>query len=122
MAKLLERHASNDPNRIALIDSDGAIGWGEFNDRVNRLINGLRSLGLGPGDLISIYAGNGRAYYELMAAAGHAGIIVRAGELALHARGTRLRRRQFRIETADHRHDVRSQPPRRPSRAAKRPV
>jgi long-chain acyl-CoA synthetase len=74
MAKLIERHARKHENRAALIDSDGESSWGAFNDRVNRLINGLRGLGLGAGDVISIYAGNGRAYYELMAAAGHAGI------------------------------------------------
>ncbi len=75
MAQLIERHARADPSRPALIDTDGALGWGAFNDRVNRLINGLRGLGLGAGDLIAIYAGNCRAYYELMAAAGHAGIL-----------------------------------------------
>ena len=75
MAQLIERHARTDPDRIALIDSTGATSWGAFNARVNRLINGLRRLGLERGDLISIYAGNSRAYYELMAAAGHAGIL-----------------------------------------------
>ncbi len=75
MAKLIERHAHTDPERIALIDSTGQLSWGAFNARVNRLINGLRGLGLTRGDLISIYAGNSRAYYELMAAAGHAGIL-----------------------------------------------
>ncbi len=75
MAKLIERHARKHPNRAALIDSAGALGWSAFDDRVNRLINGLRALDLGAGDLISIYAGNGRAYYELMAAASHAGIM-----------------------------------------------
>ena len=76
MARLIARHArKRDANRAALIDADGELSWGDFNDRVNRLINGLRGLGLGAGDVISIYAGNGRAYYELMAAAGHAGIM-----------------------------------------------
>ena len=75
MAHLLERHAQRNPNRLALIDADGSRSWGEFNTRVNRLINGFRALGLGAGDLISIYAGNCREYYEIMAAAGHAGIL-----------------------------------------------
>ena len=75
MARLIERHARKDPHRAALIDADGALDWSAFNDRVNRLINGLRGLGLGAGDLISIYAGNCRAYYEVMAAAGHAGML-----------------------------------------------
>ena len=47
MAKLIERHAHTDPDRIALIDSTGQLSWGAFNGRVNRLINGLRGLGLG---------------------------------------------------------------------------
>ena len=75
MARLIARHLQRDPNRAALIDADGELSWRDFNDRVNRLINALRGLGLGAGDLLSIYAGNCREYYELMAAAGHAGIL-----------------------------------------------
>jgi hypothetical protein len=57
---------------------------GEFNDRVNRLIKGLRSLCL-PGDLVSIYAGNCRAYYEIIGRGWTRRHPLRAGPLAFHA-------------------------------------
>ncbi len=75
MARLLETHAIQHPDRTALVDATGSLTWAQFNRRVNRLINGLRALGLGAGDLLCIYAGNCREYYEIMAAASHAGIL-----------------------------------------------
>jgi len=57
---------------------------GEFNDRVNRLIKGLRSLCL-PGDLVSIYAGNCRVYYEIIGRGRTRRHPLRAGQLAFHA-------------------------------------
>jgi long-chain acyl-CoA synthetase len=75
MARLLAAHAEHDPERNALIDAAGTVGWGEFNQRVNRLVNGFRALGLMAGDLLAIVAGNSREYFEVMAAAGHSGIL-----------------------------------------------
>ena len=71
------------PNKIAterdsdtaLIDERGASTWSEFNERTNRLVNGFRDLGLNAGDVIAIYAGNCREYYEVMMAATHAGLV-----------------------------------------------
>jgi len=62
-------------NVAALIDERGETTWASFNERTNRLINAFRGLGLAPGDVIAIYAGNCREYYETMMAATHAGLV-----------------------------------------------
>lgn len=59
----------------ALIDERGESTWTRFNERTNQLINAFRGLGLAPGDVIAIYAGNCREYYETMMAATHAGLV-----------------------------------------------
>ncbi|MCX7273727.1 MAG: AMP-binding protein, partial [Burkholderiales bacterium] len=74
MAFLPHRTAQQRPDAIALIDEEGEVSWREFNHRVNRLIRVLRAAGIGHGDRIAIFAGNSRGYFELMAAAHHAGI------------------------------------------------
>ncbi len=72
MAKLTLRHEQDRP---ALIDEAGGRTFGELNTRANRLIHALRGIGLTAGDVIAIYAGNSAEYYEIMVAAGHAGIL-----------------------------------------------
>ena len=47
---LLAGHAENAPDRVAIIDGDTTISYGELNATVNRLANGLLALGLQPGD------------------------------------------------------------------------
>ncbi|MGH9224976.1 MAG: AMP-binding protein [Acidimicrobiales bacterium] len=47
---LLAGHAQNTPDRVAIIDGDTSITFGELNGTVNRLANGLLALGLRPGD------------------------------------------------------------------------
>ncbi len=73
MAKLIEPHIGVD--RPALIDEDGETSFAELNTRANRLINAWRAMGLNAGDVIAVYAGNCREYYEIMVAAGHTGLI-----------------------------------------------
>ena len=74
MAYLTHQTAQQRPDAIALVDEDGEISWRDFNARVNRLIRALRVAGIQHGDRIAIYAGNSRGYFEVMAAAHHAGI------------------------------------------------
>ncbi len=74
MVHMLRPHAEARPDTPALIDEDGATGWAELDGRVNRLVHGLRGLGLGPGDTFSLLSGNRREYFEVMAAAAHAGL------------------------------------------------
>jgi long-chain acyl-CoA synthetase len=73
MAKLITQHAGK--SAPALIDESGSRSWAELDTRANRLIHALRGLGLAAGDVIAVYAGNRREYFEIMAAAGHAGIL-----------------------------------------------
>lgn len=73
MAFLLKPHADSKPDEAALIDEFGETSWAEFNQRVNRLINQLRSAGLQTGDIFSVFSGNRREYYEAFAAASHGG-------------------------------------------------
>jgi long-chain acyl-CoA synthetase len=74
MAELLLPHAESAPDAPALTDEWGTTTWAELNERVNRLVGALRSLGLGVGDTIAIHSRNRREYFELMSAAAHAGL------------------------------------------------
>ena len=47
---LLAGHAQSAPDRVAIIDGDTAIPYGELNRTVNRVANGLLALGVRPGD------------------------------------------------------------------------
>jgi acetyl-CoA synthetase len=56
----VDRHAMNDPSRRALVweGEDGAtrmLSYAELKAEVDRFANGLRSLGIGPGDAVGIY-------------------------------------------------------------------
>src|SRR5688572_28894846 len=75
MAQLLLPHAQERPQEPALTDEWGITTWSELNSRVNRLAGALRGLGLQTGDTIALHSRNRREYLELMAAAGHIGLI-----------------------------------------------
>jgi long-chain acyl-CoA synthetase len=75
MTHFVKRIAESRGDTPALLDERGSTGWVTLNGRTNRLIHALRELGLGAGDVIAVYAGNCREYYEIMLAANHAGII-----------------------------------------------
>jgi acyl-CoA synthetase (AMP-forming)/AMP-acid ligase II len=47
---LLAGYAQNSPDRVAVIDRDTSISYGHLNRSVNRLANGLLTLGVQPGD------------------------------------------------------------------------
>jgi long-chain acyl-CoA synthetase len=66
---ILERKA----DEIAVTDELGSYTWSELNDRVNRLINGLRSLGFSVGDTIALLCSNRHEYMEANSAAFNAG-------------------------------------------------
>ena len=56
-------------------DGVGRITWAEENERTNRLINGLRGLGLGHGDCVAIYGGNRREWIEAAGAAARSSLV-----------------------------------------------
>lgn len=75
MAKFTELHASSKGADIALIDERGSTTWSGLNARVNQLMAAFKANGIDAGDTIAIFAGNCREYFELLAAANHAGVI-----------------------------------------------
>jgi long-chain acyl-CoA synthetase len=60
----------------ALIDRHGITSWGELDERVNRLVHLLRSLGVQPGDRVAILSGNRREVFEVIQAVAHSGILL----------------------------------------------
>ena len=74
MPKLLDEIVLTKGSEIAVTDEYGSTTWKKFDNRVRRLINGLKSCGIGPGDTIAIMMGNRREYFEVFQAAAHLGV------------------------------------------------
>ncbi|MCU0267174.1 MAG: AMP-binding protein [Acidimicrobiales bacterium] len=70
--KIVQRRGAD---AVALVDEHGETTWGAFDERVNRLVNGLRAAGLAPGDTVALMAGNTREVFEVNAACIHGGWI-----------------------------------------------
>lgn len=73
MAEILSAFVAAKPNEPALIDEMGTTTWSELNERVNRLVNGLRKAGVVPGTTIAAMMANTREYFEVLIAAAHGG-------------------------------------------------
>ena len=71
----LRATAGKHPDKTAFIFENQRITYGELNDRVNRLANGLLAKGYKPGDHIAILAFNCIEYYEILFAIGKAGMV-----------------------------------------------
>ncbi len=68
--------AKADPNGPAIIDEIATVTRTELNERVNRLVNGLRAAGVGPGDAVAVLCGNRHEYVEAVMACGVASWIL----------------------------------------------
>lgn len=70
--------ASLTPNAQALYDvpNNRRVTWARLDDRVRRLANGLRELGLRRGDRVAVLSRNCVEYQELYFAAGRAGLVL----------------------------------------------
>lgn len=66
------------PARTAIVDvpNDRRISWSDLDERVRRLANGLRTLGLQAGDRVAVLSRNSIEYQELFFAAGRAGLVL----------------------------------------------
>ncbi len=66
------------PDRVALVEGLGGpeITYREWNERVNRTANYLRSMGVEKGDRVSVYASNCAEYLDLFWAAGKIGFVL----------------------------------------------
>ena len=74
----LDKRARLTPNKVALIDyaTSAETTFAAWNERVNRTANYLRSLGIGKGDLVAVYAMNRLEYLDLFWAAPKIGAIL----------------------------------------------
>ncbi len=74
----LDKRAKLTPHRIGLVEQETGVKWSyqEWNARANRTANFLLSLGVGKGDLVSVYSGNCAAYLDLLFACGKIGAVV----------------------------------------------
>ena len=72
----IESRARAAPNRVALIAGDRSLTYSELGDRVRRLANGLRTLGVAKGDRVAWLGPNHPAFLESMFAAGLLGAVM----------------------------------------------
>jgi acyl-CoA synthetase (AMP-forming)/AMP-acid ligase II len=72
---ILISNAHRYPNKLALVDGNNKLSWGELNDKVNRVSNGLIGLGLRKGDRIAVLAENCHQYVELLFASTKIGVM-----------------------------------------------
>ena len=73
MATLTKSFAAERGSDVALVDATGETTWQEFDERVNRLVNGLRAAGLSAGDTLAVVVGNRREWFEIAMACAHGG-------------------------------------------------
>ena len=73
MATLTASFAEQRGDQPALIDELGTTAWAQFDERVNRLVNGLRAAGLAAGDTVAVIVGNRREWFEVAMACAHGG-------------------------------------------------
>jgi acyl-CoA synthetase (AMP-forming)/AMP-acid ligase II len=66
LADLFEHVADRVPDRLALIVRDEHLTFEALDTRANQVAHRLRSLGVGPGDHVGIYAYNGTPWVEAM--------------------------------------------------------
>ena len=74
----LDKRAKLTPDRIALIDNSdqSETSFYDWNRRVNRTANFLKSLGVGKGDRVAVYASNNAEYLDLFWAAPKIGALL----------------------------------------------
>ncbi len=73
---ILRAQAVRQPDKIALICGDERLAYRDFDRRIQRVANGLRKHGVGPGDRIVMFLSNGIEIIELFYAAFSLGAIV----------------------------------------------
>ncbi len=76
MAKILKSILDEKGDELALGDEDSSFTLSEVNARVNRLIHGLRGLGLAVGDPVAVLSNNRNEYLEVNGAVSHAGWVL----------------------------------------------
>mgnify|MGYP003348370816 FL=1 len=64
------------PAKIAVTEGDRHLGFGKLAERIDRVSNLARGLGLGPGDFVAIQCRNRLEYIEIVAGMSSAGVTV----------------------------------------------
>ena len=107
----LDKRAKLTPDRIALIDytTKSETSYAEWNERANQTANFLKSLGVGKGDRVAVYASNRSEYLDLFWAAPKIGAILQNLNWRLTVLNWRAllkaapRRCSFTVKTGVHR-------------------
>ena len=73
MGEVLARTTRQFPERIALVEGERQITYGDYNRLVNRYANGLLALGVGPGEHVAVWMYNSIELTALMFAVTKAG-------------------------------------------------
>ena len=76
VGEILRINAFKHPNRLAVKDSKRSLTNKEFDERTNKLANGLLKRGLRKGDKIAVLSNNSIEFMEIYGAAAKAGLIV----------------------------------------------
>jgi fatty-acyl-CoA synthase len=72
----IERRARTAPDRVAIIGDGWSLTYAQLATRIRRLANGLRLLGLAPGDRVAWLGPNHPAFLELLFATGLLGCVL----------------------------------------------
>ena len=72
----LEQRVAERGGDLAIADEFGRWTWSEHNERVNRLIHGLRGFGLGLGDTLCIVGNNRHEWLEAFSAGSNLGLVM----------------------------------------------
>jgi acyl-CoA synthetase (AMP-forming)/AMP-acid ligase II len=73
LSDLVAGHARFHPSRPAVITAAERLDWGTLDHRVTQVANGLRALGLDPGDKVALITANGAAMVEILLGINRAG-------------------------------------------------
>ena len=95
LSDLIERNAQTNARGLATLFRNRSHTWAQFALRSAKLAQGLRGLGVLPGDRVAILAHNSDRYTEFFFAVAHAGAGVRADEHAAGGSRNRLLARGF---------------------------
>lgn len=75
LGDILARNARKFSVKTAIIYETGRLSFQDFNERVNRLSNGLLNMGLKKGDRLAVFVHNGNEFLEVYFAAAKTGAI-----------------------------------------------
>ena len=75
VAEWIRRAARRHPQALACVDGRRRFTYGEFNERVNRQVNGLMAMGLKKGDRVAVLLNNCAEAIEAVAAASKGGFV-----------------------------------------------